>query len=112
MAWLDDVERLGRAKVRKSRKQRLQIHTVLVTVRPASDSGDPGEVATGYYVVEPDGSLQLVTQDGAPLDNSPPVPLDNPEAARAVAGSLIQKRWQETRGDFNRRLVYRPLGNY
>ncbi len=108
--WLDRLEDHGTKAVREARKRRLRpkVQEVIVTVRQSDDS-DPGEVAIGHYVVE-DGQLLLTDENGLALEGAKAVALENPEAARSVAANLTQKRWRETRGGFNRRLDYRPLG--
>jgi hypothetical protein len=108
--WTDELEQLGRTKVRKSRKQRLQgkIEQVIVQIRAATDDGDPGEVAIGHFVVE-DSVLCLVDEEGQDLKGAKPVKLENLADARAVAANLIRRR-RGDENDFNRPLVYRPLG--
>jgi len=81
MSWLDVLQ--GRAAAARARKQtpaelpvvqsvsvpkpwpKPVVNQLTVMVRQPSGS-DPGEVTTGYYVIE-DGALQMTDAKGVPL---------------------------------------------
>jgi hypothetical protein len=108
MNWIDQLQEHGTKQKREARKRRVKplVQEVLVMVRRPSDN-DPGEVTTGYYVIE-DNTLQMTDQNGMPLKDSARVTLDPESNVKSIASSLTRKRWDETRGCFWRRLSYEP----
>jgi hypothetical protein len=72
------------------------------------DESDPGSAEMCSYYVE-DGMLYVCDENGKSKDKGHPIgPNDNP---RTIASRLWRAdREQDSDSDFNRRLVYRPLG--
>jgi hypothetical protein len=84
------------------------VQEVAVSVRPSSDN-DPGEIAVAYFIVQ-DGCVVLADAAGTPLKDAKPEVLADGVNPKSVAARLTRARWGETRGGFNRKLVYEPLG--
>ena len=87
-----------------------EIKTVIVQTGYANlERGDPGAVEIGYYFVS-GRDLQMTDESGKPMAR--PHRLGPADDARVIAGRLTRERWLKTDGasDFNRRIVYRPLG--
>jgi hypothetical protein len=102
--WIDALQAEGKSKqVRKRNvKPAPLVEEILVMVRRPSGN-DPGEVTVGYYTIE-DNSLWLTDQNGIPFADGAAVTLESEANARAIASSLIRKRWSATRGGFWRQL--------
>jgi hypothetical protein len=97
----------------RAKIEELKIHRVIVQVAPATDGGDPGEVAAGYYIIE-DGTLVMTDAEGAPLKHHAidgQVRLLPDQNADQVARILVRNmRGKDPRGGFYRRLQYDSRG--
>jgi len=101
------------AQAAKAKAEELKIHRVTVQVRPATDGGNPGEVAIRHYFVEGGNTVVMCDADGAPLHHwevSCRVALLPDQTAEQVARRLTRDmhRGGDTHG-FYRRLRY-PSG--
>jgi hypothetical protein len=56
------------------------------------------------------GAVLLTNKNGKPLDRAKPEVLAEGVNSKSIAARLTRQRWGETRGGFNRKLVYQPLG--
>jgi hypothetical protein len=54
--------------------------------------------------------IKRVARDNKPLDSVEPEVLADGVNPKSIAAKLTPQRWSETRGGFNRKLVYEPLG--
>jgi len=101
------------AETARAKIEQLKIHCVIVQVAPATDGGDPGTIAYGYYIVE-DGTLVMTDAEGAPLKHHAidgRVRLLPDQNAEQVARILVRKmHGKDPRGGFCRRLQYDNRG--
>jgi hypothetical protein len=70
---------------------------VVVSVRPSSDNGDPGEIAVGYFVVV-DGAVQPRDENGKPLKDAKPEVLADGVNPRSIAARMTRARWERHAG--------------
>jgi hypothetical protein len=82
-----------------------------ITVQLAKPRGSfPGKIAEGYYVVNED-TVTLAESNGVSIDSYKLSRKLGPgEDARGAACNLLRSRYSGRSGDFNRTLVYPPLG--
>jgi hypothetical protein len=76
-------------------------------VRGSSESGDPGEIAVGHFIVQ-DGFVHLTDEAGKPLNDVKPEVLPNSVDPKSVAARMTRRRRTETGSDFWRTLDYPP----
>src|SRR5262249_37695602 len=102
------------AETARAKMEQLKIHRVIVQVAPATDGGDPGEVAIGHYVVENGDTLVMTDSEGAPIQHraiEARVKLLPDQVAEQVARALVRKmHGEDPRGGFNRRIRYSNAG--
>jgi hypothetical protein len=82
------------AEAFRAKADELKIHRVIVQVAPATDGGDPGEVAIGYYIVENGDTLVMTDAEGAPIKHraiEARVKLLPDQTPEQVARGLVRK---------------------
>jgi hypothetical protein len=82
------------AETARAKAEELKIHRVIVQVAPATDGGNPGEVAIGHYVVENGDTLVMTDSEGAPIKHraiEARVKLLPDQTAEQVARGLVRK---------------------
>jgi hypothetical protein len=84
------------------------VQEVTVSIRPSNDN-DPGEIAVGYFIVQ-DGCVVLTGAAGTPLKDATPGVLADGVNPKNIAARMTRARRSDTRGGFNRKLFYEPLG--
>jgi len=120
---LDKLEALAQsttyapeAEAARSKAEELKIHRVIVQVAPATDGGNPGEVAIRHYVVENGNTVVMTDDEGVPIrhrDVETRVVLKPDQTAEQVARRLTRDmhvRGTDPHGGFYRRLRYPPGG--
>jgi hypothetical protein len=111
MSWIDKLEEQGKKSVKEKRKHkpRPHVHEVIVSVRNASEDGDPGECAIGYFIVQGD-TVTLSDENGERLKEYTAKFGD--ADPRSIAGMMVRRRWEGSRGeaDFNRPFPPRTPG--
>lgn len=85
------------------------VHQITVQIRPPKGTF-PGEVAIGYYVINPDGYVVLTDENGKPVGDAKQH-LDGPSVeARPIACRMLRR--QNARSSvtgFNDRISYPKL---
>jgi hypothetical protein len=86
---------------------RASVQEVTISVRNSDEnSGDPGEVAIGHFIVRGD-TVVLTNERGDPLHGENTTAKLDGDDPKRVAGRLTRAQWEASRGgDFNRRLDY------
>lgn len=120
MNWLDILERRGRQAIQPEkpsnsvaaplpRRPKPEIKHVWFTTRRPQGRDDLGATEAGYYSVA-DDVLILHEEDGKPTGKE--YRLAPGDDARMIACRLAKEAWKKGRGegDFNRQIIYGPLG--
>jgi len=104
------------AQAARDKLEQLRVHQVIVQVAPATDGGNPGEVAYGYYVIEDGDTLVMTDSEGAPIKHHAIegrvklLPSQNAETLARILTRRIHRAGEGPHAGFYRRLQYSNKG--
>ncbi|MFZ2081296.1 MAG: hypothetical protein WAV38_32540 [Xanthobacteraceae bacterium] len=86
------------------------IHRITIQLR-APKGNDPGKVAIGHYVVNPDNYVVLCDENGKPTGDEKHH-LDAAGDAKLIACGMLRRRQnaRSSSGDFSRPISYPKIG--